>query len=382
MQHNSDTTAAHAMSRATIEGFPVKADQLTAMHEYKERGTRITLNGAAACGRMASPASVPTRRAQTAAPSGASLRRERSLPTEQQLSHGAETGEVLAAEMAAFRLQSFLKGRREYLGLRQIQVADRLGISERAYGNWERGHVREWTDEKLYALAEALEMSEYQTTRLFLYAVARAPQPDLRARFHRSEAEVASASAFVGDYGVMMDALSLPTFVIDRQWNVKMANKAYRDLFGQVRPHPSAMPTANFLRFGLFHRDAPAVLVDHLNWQLAMLAQLSFSLERHNEDAGLQAIRRDVYAHPALRDAYINDMPSWALGSGADLLHHEDTVRELRHPDPEIGPQGCRLVEETPRALQALGQTRLTLVLVAPDAGMRTGKASHDPHAA
>ncbi|MEU5199032.1 helix-turn-helix domain-containing protein [Streptomyces scabiei] len=295
----------------------------------------------------------------------------------------ADTGETLAAEIRGKRLQYFLKGRREHLELSQDDVAERLDISARTYGNWERGTLKEWTDEKLYLLAEALEMSQFQTTRLFLYAVGRAPQPDRRAMFRHMEVEDPATSAFLGDYSVMMDALALPTFVIDQRWDVKMANHAYRDLFRDVKPHPTAMPCANFLRFGLFHPDAPTVLVDHLKWQLAMLTQLSSSLERHDDDTGLQAIRRDVYRHPPLRDAYLTDMPNWVLGSGADLVHHEGRVRELRHPDPHIGLQGCRLLEETPRSLKALGLTRLTLVLIdLDDSVMPERDSSHHHHAA
>ncbi|MFI5864724.1 helix-turn-helix domain-containing protein [Streptomyces sp. NPDC051546] len=289
----------------------------------------------------------------------------------------------MASEIQARRLHHFLKGRREHLDLSQEDVALRLDISGRSYGSWERGRVTQWTDEKLYALADALEMSEYQVTRLFLYAVGRAPQPELRAAFCRPESADPAVAAFLGDYTVMLDALSLPTFVIDQGWDVKMANKAYRDLFRGVRAHPSAMPSRNFLRFGLFHPDAPSILTDHLKWQLAMLAQLSSSLERHSEDNGLQAIRRDVYRHAALRDAYLTDMPNWVLGSGADLVHHEGAVRELRHPNPRVGRQGCRLVEETPRSLKRLGLTRLTLVLIDLDERLTPEScASHDQHAA
>ncbi|MFF4448173.1 helix-turn-helix domain-containing protein [Streptomyces sp. NPDC001502] len=293
-------------------------------------------------------------------------------------------GEALAAELRAKRLQHFLKGRRDHLELSQEEVAERLRISGRAYGNWERGRVKEWTDRKLYSLADALKMSEFQTARLFLYAVDRAPQPELRAMFRRGLPADPAASAFLDDYeNVMMDALSLPTFVIDHRWGVRMANKAYRHLFRNVRAHSSAMPSDNFLRFGLFHPDAPAVLVDHPKWQLAMLAQLASSLERHDADPVLQAIRREVYMNPALRDAYLKDMPDWVLGSGADLVHHESSVRELRHPDPQVGLQGCRLVEETPRSLQALGLMRITLVLVDLEGRCMAGRVrSHGHHAA
>lgn len=289
-----------------------------------------------------------------------------------------DTGDALAAEIRAERLHYFLKGRRSYLELSQEDVAGRLGINARTYGNWERGTLKEWTDEKLYLLAEALEMSQFQTTRLFLYAVGRAPQPDLRARY-RTEAEDQATSAFLGDYSVMMNALSLPSFVIDHRWDVKMTNKAYCDLFRDVGAHPTAMPSTNFLRFGLFHPNAPAVLVDHLKWQLAMLAQLASSLERHGDDPGLQAIRRDVYMHSALRDAYLTDMPNWVLGSGADLVHHEGAVRALRHPDPKVGLQRCRLVEETPRSMKALGLTRLTLVLVELDSRNNPERCESSP---
>lgn len=271
---------------------------------------------------------------------------------------------ILAAEIRAKRLQHFLGGRRERLELSQEDVAERLKISGRAYGNWERGRVKEWTDHKLYSLAGALEMSEFQTARLFWYAVDRAPQPDPRAVFGRDFPADPAASAFLGDYIASMERHSLPTFVIDHRWGVRMANKAYHDLFRGIRAHPTAMPSDNFLRFGLFHPDASSVLVDHREWQLAMLAQLSSSLERHDDDSALQSIRRDVYLHPALRATYLLDMPDWVLGCGADLAHHESSMRELRHPDPQVGLQGCRLVEETPRSLQALGLMRLTLVLV------------------
>ncbi|MER5728973.1 helix-turn-helix transcriptional regulator [Streptomyces sp. NPDC002138] len=51
-------------------------------------------------------------------------------------------GDTLAAEMRANRLQDFLKGRRDHLDLSQYQVAVRLSISDRAYGNWERGRAK------------------------------------------------------------------------------------------------------------------------------------------------------------------------------------------------------------------------------------------------
>ncbi|WP_327309660.1 helix-turn-helix domain-containing protein (plasmid) [Streptomyces sp. NBC_01298] len=283
---------------------------------------------------------------------------------------GTKTGapavdDDLAAEMRAQRLRNLIVGRREFLNLRQEEVADRLEMSARNYGNWERGVVKEWTDDKLFQLAEALEMTEFQTVRLFLIAVDRLP--DTRPIGGRGCVEGPSLDAFLYDYAAMMEALSLPTFLIDHRWEIKSANAAYRELFRGMGHHPSAMPSSNFLRFGLFHPDAPAILVDYRNWQLSMLAQLATSLERYDQDINLRRLRRDVHLDPALREAYLDDMQTWVLGAGADLVHHEGTARIIRHPDPVIGLQSCRLVEETPRALQARGLARITLVLTELD---------------
>jgi transcriptional regulator with XRE-family HTH domain len=268
--------------------------------------------------------------------------------------------------MRGRRLQDHIKGRRDHLGLSQEDVAALLDISARAYGNWERGVVKEWTDEKLFALAAALQMNEYQTTTLFWIAVDRPPQRDLRAAPHGHVVEEAQAGSFLGDYRILMEALSLPTFVIDHRWDVKMANQPFRHLFSAIREHPTAMPTTNFLRFGLFHPDAHTVFADHTNWRLSMLAQLASSLARHDEDGELQSIRREVWRNTELRDTYFDDMPAWLQGAGVDLVHHDGSLRTLRHPDPTVGLQRCRLVEETPHSLQALGLTRITLVLVDP----------------
>ncbi|WP_435885770.1 helix-turn-helix domain-containing protein [Streptomyces erythrochromogenes] len=241
-------------------------------------------------------------------------------------------------------------------------------MSTRTYGNWERGVVKEWTDQKLYLLAGALEMTSFQTERLFWLAVDRAPQPELRSPVRQPQQD-ASTMAFLEDYSVMINALSLPAFLIDHRWNVRMANGAFRELFRDVRQHPNAMPADNFLRFGLFHPDACRILEGHVAWKLSMLAQLAASLERYDDDSVLQAMRREVYIDPALREMYLQDMPAWTYGPGADLLHHGGNIRLLRHPDPGLGLRGCRFVEETPRPLQALGLTRITLVLTDTDEG-------------
>ncbi|MET7756059.1 helix-turn-helix domain-containing protein [Streptomyces sp. NPDC005389] len=276
---------------------------------------------------------------------------------------GGHPVDGLAVEMRAHRLQQLLQGRREYLKLRQEEVAERLNMSARSYGNWERGVVKEWTDEKLFQLAGALEMTESQVARLFLIAVDRHPPAEARPAGVRERRDP-SLEAFLSDYATAMEALSLPSFVIDQRWQVKLANSAYRKLFRGMRNHPTAMPTDNFLRFGLFHPDASAVLVDFDDWRLSILAQFATSLERNDQDPDLDMLLLDLHQHPTLHNAYLNDMQTWVLiGAGSDLVHHHGKPRMIRHPDAHIGLRSCRLIEETPRPLQARGLVRITMVL-------------------
>ncbi|MET8825027.1 hypothetical protein ABZX40_12780 [Streptomyces sp. NPDC004610] len=172
------------------------------------------------------------------------------------------------------------------------------------------------------------------------------------------------AQAYLQDYASLLDALSFPSFVVDRSWDVVLANSAFETLFREVGPHPTAMPHDNFLRFVLFHPDANTVLGDHEpQWCLPMLAQFASSVERHSHDHQLQSIRRDIAQDPIMEAAFRQGLPHWIRAMGEYAFEHDGAVRPLLHPDPRWGATDCRVVGETPRALRELGFTRLTLVL-------------------
>ncbi|MCH0563514.1 MULTISPECIES: hypothetical protein [unclassified Streptomyces] len=176
--------------------------------------------------------------------------------------------------------------------------------------------------------------------------------------------ESSEVQAYLQDYAVLVEAVSVPSFVVDHRWDVRTANSAFASLFRGVGPHPTAMPGDNFLRFVLFHPDAAAVLGDHeSSWCLPMLAQLRTGLENHPHDHGLQAIRRDLALDPIMEAAYRQGLPHWISAVGQEAVRHDGAVRPLIHPDPRRGATDCRIVDETPRTLQELGCTRLTMVL-------------------
>ncbi|MFI8090142.1 hypothetical protein ACIF9R_17750 [Streptomyces sp. NPDC086080] len=185
------------------------------------------------------------------------------------------------------------------------------------------------------------------------------------------------AQAYLRDYAALLEAAPFPSLVVDHRWDVLLTNSAFRTLFQAVEPHPTALPVDNFLRFVLFHPDAATVLGDHeSSWCLPMLAHFAKTVERHGQDHGMQAIRRDIAQDPIMEAAYRHGLPHWLRSVGERAAEHDGAVRPLLHPDPRWGATDCRIVVETTDTLQEMGCARLTLVLrEAPRAPARSRRA-------
>ncbi|WP_030952689.1 hypothetical protein [Streptomyces sp. NRRL S-481] len=180
----------------------------------------------------------------------------------------------------------------------------------------------------------------------------------------RPVSKTPEVQAYLDDYAASVEAVSFPSLVVDYCWDVVLTNSAFRSLFRGVGPHPTAMPDDNFLRFVLFHPDAPAVLGDHeSSWCLPMLAHFARTVESRGPDHGLQAIRRDIAQEPIMEAAYRHGLPHWIRSVGEDAVEQDGAVRPLLHPDPRWGATDCRVIAETSRTLEELGCTRLTFVL-------------------
>jgi PAS domain-containing protein len=194
--------------------------------------------------------------------------------------------------------------------------------------------------------------------------------------------ESLEAQAYLQDYATLLEALPFPSVVFDHRWDVVLSNAAFETLFNEVGPHPTAMPGDNFLRFVLFHPDAGAVLGEHeSSWCLPMLAHFASAVEQHGQDRGLQSIRRDIAQDPIMEAAYRQGLPHWIRAVGPEGVEQDGAVRPLVHPDPRWGRTDCRIIGETPKTLQDMGYTRMTLVLREtrrpPVAPRRTRPARH-----
>ncbi|GAA3776931.1 MmyB family transcriptional regulator [Streptomyces chiangmaiensis] len=175
--------------------------------------------------------------------------------------------------------------------------------------------------------------------------------------------ESSRARAYLQDYATLLEAVPFPSVVFDHRWDVVLTNSAFERLFRSVAPHPTAMPGDNFLRFVLFHPDAATILGEHeSSWCLPMLAHFAAAVERHGHDHQLQSIRREIAQDPIMEAAYRHGLPHWIRAVGPEAVEHDGAVRPLLHPDPRWGSD-CRVVGETPKTLQDMGYSRLTLVL-------------------
>ncbi|WP_128375775.1 hypothetical protein [Streptomyces cavernae] len=200
-----------------------------------------------------------------------------------------------------------------------------------------------------------------------------------RWRASRPGPESPEVQAYLDDYAALLEAVHFPSVVFDHRWDVVLSNSAFETLFRGLSPHPTAMPWDNFLRFVLFHPDAGTVLGDHESrWFLPMLAHFAAAVERHGQDRGLQGILRDIAQDPIMHAAYRHGLPHWIRSVGEAAVEHDGSVRPLVHPDPKWGRTDCRIVGETPKTLQDMGYTRMTLVLREPRRRTRDRRtASH-----
>lgn len=177
-----------------------------------------------------------------------------------------------------------------------------------------------------------------------------------------------AAQAYLRDYATFLGAVPFPSAVVNHRWDVRVSNSAYETLFRAVAPHPTAMPSDNFLRFTLFHPDADGVLGDReQSWCLPLLADFAAAMERYGQDRGLQAIRREIAQDPLMDAAYRQGLPHWIRAVGESTAYeHDGALRPLLHPDPRWGATECRVVMESSMSLEALGYRRMTLVLREP----------------
>ncbi|MFI1458686.1 MmyB family transcriptional regulator [Streptomyces roseus] len=268
----------------------------------------------------------------------------------------------LTEETAAL-VRELLEDLRKGQSLSQEALGERLGINQRSYRNWLR-RASALKAAEVARLVKALNMSPANRDTLYRLTNQLPPGPD------PNEARLASERFQYRDmichYQEMIDKLDHPSVVYTYCWDVVATNRAYRDVFGGVRPHATAHPSRNTQWFIYFHPDAPTLLgggdqrAYREHWLLPSLAHFLATLQQRPDDPSLLALQREIERRPNLRAAY-RLAPRWIARNGDIAINY--SPRPLW--DPRVGSVlNAHILTEAHQGYRALH--RATFILRSP----------------
>jgi transcriptional regulator with XRE-family HTH domain len=176
--------------------------------------------------------------------------------------------------------------------LSQMDLALEVGVSPRHLSFVETGRSRP-SPAVLIALAEHLDLPLRERNRLLL-AAGYAPRYTERGLDTEGMASVKAALQ-----RLLHAHDPYPGLVLDRQWNVVLANQAATGLVALV-PEPLRSPTLNVFRASLHPEGLAAHTVNFVEWACCLLAALQRAVAVSGDPA-LAALEHEVLAYPNLQ---------------------------------------------------------------------------------
>lgn len=227
-------------------------------------------------------------------------------------------------------LAQIIEGMREEMFPSQKLLAERLNITDRTYRNWLRDPSVRLTVGQLKALADALHANSAQRAMLYELAGHRPPAQHAGERWSSPDVK-----AYLRAQKKVIDSLPRPAVVFTSGFDVLLSNPAFRDLFGGVQRHATAMPTRNTTRYVFFHPYAYELLGgdpdEFRNWWLMPgLAHFSTLLQQYPGSPQLLSIKRDIELNSEVRRAY-NDIARWMRETGK--MYVDAAERPFWHPE-------------------------------------------------
>ena len=196
-----------------------------------------------------------------------------------------------AALHAGPRVGELLRDWRTRRRRSQLDLSLDVGVSTRHLSFVETGRSKP-SPELVLALSEHLDVPLRERNRLLL-AAGYAP------RYGERPLDDPSMGHVHASLRRLLDAHQpYPGVVIDRQWNVLVANPAALLLTDGVAPHLLA-PTLNVFRVCLHPDGLPGRTTNFGDWAAYLLRQLRRSVSL-TDDPGLRAIQEEVSAYPTV----------------------------------------------------------------------------------
>ncbi|MFD9503458.1 helix-turn-helix transcriptional regulator [Streptomyces sp. NPDC060035] len=203
--------------------------------------------------------------------------------------------------------------RRRRSGLTQRELARLAGVSERWYGNLERGEPAEYSEGFLDRLSSALGLGEAERSALYLRAIGRPPTSAV------APGSAAAAGMDLTLQQFLDNQAPNPAFVTDLAWNVIGWNDPLREWF------PWAAQQGNQMLWALLAPQARKQLVDwEGSWARPYLGQIRYARAQHPDDEALASLEREILA----RSAEARKM--WNLREVHE--HADGDLRRLRLP--------------------------------------------------
>lgn len=188
----------------------------------------------------------------------------------------------------------------------QMDLGHHVGVSTRHLSFVETGRSRP-SPELVLALAEHLDVPLRERNRWLLRA-GYAP------RFSQRDLDDPAMAQVRSSLERMLRAHDpYPGVVIDRQWNVVLANEAATGLLAGV-PEAVLGPPVNVFRVCLHPDGLARRTVDLDGWGRYLLGQIRRTIELTG-DPGLVELEREVHGYPTVRDLARAD-GAGAIGAG------------------------------------------------------------------
>ncbi|MCX4539932.1 helix-turn-helix transcriptional regulator [Streptomyces sp. NBC_01565] len=204
--------------------------------------------------------------------------------------------------------------------LSQAEVAARAGMTERWYGELERGASPRLKRAKIDQLAEALLLDEDQRETLYLYTDGAPPPRAVTPPGH---------TPGLHPLQLLLDhQMPRPAYLSDVAWNIVGFNRAMAQWFPWVLE-----PRANLMRWALLHPDAREQYVGWEDHARIYLAMLRMALVRHDRLPELTALLNEVLADSACRRIWENKPELVSNRDGHVFRLH---ISRFDHQDIEV----------------------------------------------
>jgi MmyB-like transcription regulator ligand binding domain len=213
-----------------------------------------------------------------------------------------------------------------------------LGYETQTYGRWERGAVA-FPPEVVPAVPVILDMSSCETDQFYRLTLgAESPRG----------AAAADPARVPECWHRFVANLPGPAHVFSCEWDLVIFNKKLGDLFPFAVPG-APRPENNIMRLILREESKSIFLNRERDWLLPVFQGVWHNYRLHPTSLTLQSLVADVANSPTLRDLL------WDEREVDPSTSPDTSVRQLVHPDPEIGLVTVQMIVAAPDSLRAEG---------------------------